>query len=124
MEDDMSDFLKSVRNPQGRYSNKRHGSYENPGSGNYYPQDRRGGNERRSQGRRDDRSSNRVEDLLTPIRRLLEQVVEGQRIQEGFMERQTIASEEVAAAFLDIAKFLDRYTDEAGTAPMPPMEPA
>lgn len=125
----MSDFLKSVRNTQGRYGNKRHGNhgnhgnYEgNSGGGNYYSQERRGGNERRGQSRRDDRSSNRVEDMLTPIRRMLEQIVEGQRIQEGYMERQTIASEEMAAAFMDIAKFLDRYTEESVPPPMPAME--
>lgn len=106
----MSEFLKTVRNSQGRYSGKRNGNY----GGGYYSQERRG-NERRGQapprGRDHDRTHTRLEDLLTPIRQLLEQVTESQRIQEGFIERQAIASEEIAAAFLDIAKVLERSTE-------------
>jgi len=113
----MSEFLKTVRNSQGRYPGKRSGSY-NTGGG-YYSQDRRG-NERRGQSPRgrdqDNRGYNRQDDLLTPIRQLLEQVTESQRIQEGLIERQTIASEEVAAAFIDIVKILERLTEGA---PMP-----
>ncbi|VFQ47354.1 recombinase family protein [Desulfoluna butyratoxydans] len=119
----MSEFLKTVRNTQGRYPGKRGGNYT-AGSG-YYSQDRRG-NERRGQSPRgrdqDNRGYNRQDDLLTPIRQLLEQVTENQRIQEGFLERQTIASEEVAAAFIDIVKILERLTEGA---PMPaPQETA
>lgn len=108
----MSDFLKTVRSSQGRYPDKRQGNYDN--SGNYNSQDRRGGtNERRGQAPRsrdNERRYDRQEDILIPIRQLLEQMTEGQRIQEGFIERQTIASEEVAAAFVDIAKVLEQFT--------------
>ena len=115
----MSEFLKTVRNSQGRYPGKRQGNYDN--SGSYYSQDRRGGNERRGQAPRsrgNERGHNRLEDLLTPIRNLLEQISEGQRIQEGFIERQTIASEEVAAAFIDIAKVLEQFTGAVPAAPV------
>jgi len=68
--------------------------------------------------RGNERGHNRLEDLLTPIRNLLEQISEGQRIQEGFIERQTIASEEVAAAFIDIAKVLEQFTGAVPAAPV------
>ena len=114
----MSDFLKTVRSSQGRYTNKRQGNYDN--SGNHYSQDRRGGNnERRGNAPRgggNDRGYNQQVDLLTPIHDLLEQIAESQRIQEGFIERQAIASEEVAAAFIDIAKTLEQLTSAGGTA--------
>ncbi len=117
----MNEFLKTVRSSQGRYPNKRHGNYDN--SGNYYSQDRRGNNERRGQPPRgNDRGQNQREDLLTPIHDLLEQIAESQRIQERFIERQTLASEEVAAAFIDIAKSLERLTD--GEAPISAPEPS
>ena len=113
----MSDFLKTVRSSQGRYPDKRQGNYEN--SGNYYSQDRRGGiNERRGQpprSRDNERGHNRQEDILNPIRQLLEQISEGQRVQEGFIERQAIASEEGAAALIDIAKVLGHF---AGSVPV------
>jgi hypothetical protein len=125
MEVHMSEFLKTVRNAQGRYSGKRQGGYDS--SGGYYSQDRRAGGERRGQqaprSRGNERGYTRQEDLLTPIRQLLEQISESQRIQEGFVERQTIASEEVAAAFIDIAKVLERLT-EGVPAAMPPAEAA
>jgi len=115
MEVHMSEFLKTVKSSQGRYPGKRSGSY-NTGGGDYYSQDRRG-NERRGQTPRgrdqDNRGHNRQENLLTPIHQLLEQVTESQRIQEGFIERQTMASEEVAATFIDIVKILERLTEGA-----------
>lgn len=116
----MSEFLKTVRSSQGRYPGKRTGTYNTGGS--YYSQDRREGNDRRGQQqpprpRDNDRGNTRLEDLLTPIRQLLEQLTESQGIQEGYIERQTIASEAVAAAFITISRTLDHFMGGQAIAP-------